>query len=102
MRILIIAICSWQPLGADTRSRCVDEWKETCIRKSDHAPSKFLPNIGRLVADVIEGKMPPELVKKFAVNRVHEHDATEPEVRMDPPAELVIDELCTPEDLLAA
>ena len=31
---------------------------------------KFLPVIGRLVADAIEGKLPDELVKKFAVDRV--------------------------------
>ncbi|KAI0682765.1 FAD dependent oxidoreductase [Cerioporus squamosus] len=68
---------------------------------SGHA-YKFLPNIGRLVADAIEGKLPPELVKKFAVNRLHEHDVTEPEVRLNPPAELILDELCTPEDLLPA
>jgi len=30
---------------------------------------KFLPVIGRLVADRIEGVMSPELMKKFAVNR---------------------------------
>ncbi|KAM5542918.1 hypothetical protein V8D89_003302 [Ganoderma adspersum] len=66
---------------------------------SGHA-FKFLPVIGRLVADAIEGKLPPELVKKFAANRVHEHDVTEPAVRLAPPADLVVDELCTPEDLL--
>ncbi|KAI1785219.1 FAD dependent oxidoreductase [Ganoderma leucocontextum] len=66
---------------------------------SGHA-FKFLPVIGRLVADAIEGKLPPELVKKFAPNRVHEHDVTEPVVRLAPPADLVMDELCTPEDLL--
>ncbi|KAL1723712.1 FAD dependent oxidoreductase [Schizophyllum commune] len=36
---------------------------------SGHA-YKFLPVIGRLVADAIEGKLPDELVKKFAVDRV--------------------------------
>ncbi|TBU41966.1 FAD dependent oxidoreductase [Dichomitus squalens] len=61
---------------------------------------KFLPVIGRLVADAIEGKLPPELVKKFAPGRAHEHDAIEPSIRLAPPANLVLDELCTPEDLL--
>ncbi len=63
---------------------------------------QFLPNIGRLVVDALEGKLLPELVKKFAVNRLHEHDVTEPEVRLNPPAELIVDELCTPDDLLPA
>ena len=31
---------------------------------------------------------------------MHEHDVTEPAVRLVPPADLVVDELCTPEDLL--
>ena len=50
----------------------------------------------------MEGKLSPELVKKFAVNRPHGHDAIEPEVRLNPPAELVVEELCTQEDLLPA
>ena len=90
-----------------------DFWVRTCIqglfisvRLSDYKAlhsrmlQQFLPNIGRLVADAIEGKLPPELMKKFAVNRLHEHDAKEPAVRLDPPADLILEELCTPEDLL--
>ena len=61
---------------------------------------QFLPVIGRLVADAIEGTLPPELVKKFAPGRLHEHDVIEPSIRLAPPAALLVDELCTPEDLL--
>ncbi|PIL33413.1 hypothetical protein GSI_04035 [Ganoderma sinense ZZ0214-1] len=67
---------------------------------SGHA-FKFLPVIGRLVADAVEGKLPPELVRKFAADRAHAHgDVTEPAIRLAPPADLLEDELCTPEDLL--
>ncbi|KAI0753075.1 FAD dependent oxidoreductase [Daedaleopsis nitida] len=66
---------------------------------SGHA-YKFLLTIGNLVADAIEGKLSPELKKKFAVNRLHERDANEPEIRLEPPATLVLEELCTAEDLL--
>ena len=59
-----------------------------------------MPVVGRLVADAIEGKLPPELVKKFEVGRVYDRDVSEPAVRAAPPADLVVEELCTPEDLL--
>ncbi|KAJ3519778.1 hypothetical protein NM688_g9253 [Phlebia brevispora] len=64
---------------------------------SGHA-YKFLPNIGRLVADAIEGVMEPELVKRFAVNRetnVHTLSRSN-----EPSKELDLNQLCTPDDLL--
>ena len=61
---------------------------------------QFLPVISRLVVDAIEGKLSPEVAQKFATNRLHEHNAMEPKIRQVPPAELVLDELCEPEDLL--
>ncbi|KAI0665651.1 FAD dependent oxidoreductase [Trametes maxima] len=68
---------------------------------SGHA-FKFLPTIGRLVADAIEGKLSSEVANKFAVNRIHtvQDSTVEPEIRCHPPAPLVVDELCGPADLL--
>ncbi|KAI0783071.1 FAD dependent oxidoreductase [Abortiporus biennis] len=65
---------------------------------SGHA-YKFLPNIGKLVADAIQGTLEPELVKKFALNR--EPNASIPHSRPgQQPQELKLDELSTPADLL--
>ncbi|KAJ3575067.1 hypothetical protein NP233_g1353 [Leucocoprinus birnbaumii] len=64
---------------------------------SGHA-YKFLPVIGRLVADLIEGSLEPNLVEKFAVNRVHGRvDGS----RSGAPTELDLNQLCSPRDLLA-
>ncbi|KAI0692103.1 FAD dependent oxidoreductase [Cytidiella melzeri] len=64
---------------------------------SGHA-FKFLPNIGRLVADAIEHKLEPELVRKFAVAR-----GRNPHVlsRDGVPARVLdLSDLCTEDDLL--
>ncbi|KAF8633404.1 hypothetical protein AX17_004575 [Amanita inopinata Kibby_2008] len=63
---------------------------------SGHA-YKFLPVIGRLVADVIQETLNSVLVKKFALDRVHVH--LDPS-RSGAALELKLDELCIPEDLL--
>ncbi|KAJ7106043.1 FAD dependent oxidoreductase [Mycena crocata] len=63
---------------------------------SGHA-YKFLPVLGRLVVDSIEGKLSPDLVAKFAVDRVPDRfDESRPGgvVR-----ELDLSQLCTPDDL---
>ena len=39
------------------------------VRQCSQPGPQFLPNIGRLVADRLEGKMPAETCKKFAVDR---------------------------------
>jgi sarcosine oxidase / L-pipecolate oxidase len=53
--------------------------------------------LGSLVADALEGKMDPELVKKFAVDRVFDHgDLSRP---AEKPHELLEQPLCTLEDL---
>ncbi|KAF7351164.1 DAO domain-containing protein [Mycena sanguinolenta] len=64
---------------------------------SGHA-YKFLPVIGRLVADAIEGKLGPELVNKFALDRTPNQFGE----RRDQLGrqELDLSQLCTPEDLL--
>ncbi|KAF8891769.1 FAD dependent oxidoreductase [Infundibulicybe gibba] len=64
---------------------------------SGHA-YKFLPVIGRLVADAVDGSLEPELVQKFALNR--EHTTTDAS-RVGRPVELELDNLCNPSDLLA-
>ncbi|KAJ7928452.1 hypothetical protein B0H13DRAFT_1967323 [Mycena leptocephala] len=56
----------------------------------------FLPVIGQLVADAIEGKLSPELVAKFALDRVPNQID---ESRRDTAQELDLSQLCTPEDL---
>lgn len=63
---------------------------------SGHA-YKFLPVIGRLVADSLTGKLSPELAAKFAINRVfQEGDNSRPSSVV---RELVESQLCTPDDL---
>jgi len=59
---------------------------------------KFLPVIGRLVADTIQGTLDPDLCDKFALDRQYtsRHDP-----RSGFPTELDLDELCIPTDLLA-
>ncbi|KAJ2979310.1 hypothetical protein NUW54_g11156 [Trametes sanguinea] len=68
------------------------------------ACAQFLPVLGRLVVDGIEGALPPDVANRFAVDRAHgpKDGTVEPEIRAHPPAQLVEDELCTPEDLLPA
>jgi len=63
---------------------------------SGHA-YKFLPVIGRLVADAIQGTMNAELVKKFALDRL-KNDV--PQSRPDDVRELNLQDLCTASDLL--
>lgn len=62
---------------------------------SGHA-YKFLPVIGRLVADLVEGTLEPTLVKKFAADRVHGRVDSS---RSGAPTELDLSQLCSPEDL---
>ncbi|KAF8161269.1 FAD dependent oxidoreductase [Crassisporium funariophilum] len=62
---------------------------------SGHA-YKFLPVIGRLVADIVEEKLDDVLVKKFAIDRTTlTHDASRSGTAM----KLDLDQLCSPEDL---
>ena len=64
---------------------------------SGHA-YKFLPVIGRLVADAIEGKLPDELVKKFAVDRVWGPPDLSREGYAQGPLEIDLEELATSAD----
>ncbi|KAF5380555.1 hypothetical protein D9615_004704 [Tricholomella constricta] len=65
---------------------------------SGHA-YKFLPVIGRLVADVIQGTLNPSLAAKFAIERQYTaNDDSRPGMSV---TELDVSQLCTPEDLLA-
>lgn len=60
---------------------------------------QFLPVIGRLVADSVEGKLDPLLVRKFAPDR----EIGQRELKTSRAlsvTELKEEELCTPEDLL--
>ncbi|EIN10043.1 hypothetical protein PUNSTDRAFT_66610, partial [Punctularia strigosozonata HHB-11173 SS5] len=70
---------------------------------SGHA-YKFLPVIGRLVADAVQGTMDPVLVKRFAVDRdILKEDRSRlssNESGLGGVQELTEDILCTPEDLL--
>ncbi|KAF9470006.1 FAD dependent oxidoreductase [Collybia nuda] len=62
---------------------------------SGHA-FKFLPVIGRLVADIIQGASDPSVVSKFALERnMSRLDSS----RCGTPTELNLGDLCTPEDL---
>ncbi|ESK93652.1 fructosyl amino acid oxidasesarcosine [Moniliophthora roreri MCA 2997] len=64
---------------------------------SGHA-FKFLPVIGRVVADVIQGSLSPDLARKFAVNRDFK-DIDKSREGFNVPKELIIDQLCVAEDL---
>ncbi|KAN0126262.1 FAD dependent oxidoreductase domain containing protein [Lactarius tabidus] len=64
---------------------------------SGHA-YKFLPVIGRIVTDAIEGTLDPAIAQKFAVDRRHTTlDLSRGTLK---PTDLVAEQLCTPEDLL--
>ncbi|KAH9067603.1 FAD dependent oxidoreductase [Lactarius vividus] len=64
---------------------------------SGHA-FKFLPIIGRIVADAIEGTLDPAIAQKFAVDRKH---TTLEQLRgILKPVDLATEQLCTPEDLI--
>jgi len=63
---------------------------------SGHA-YKFLPIIGRLVADLVEGKLDSELITKFAVER---RAAMPDPSRTGQAKRLNLNQLCTPEDLI--
>lgn len=69
-------------------------------KKLIQAP-QFLPNVGRIVLDILQDKADAAVVAKFAVNR-DVHNATQAE-RMEhiPPEELVLENLCGAEDLQA-
>lgn len=60
---------------------------------------KFLPNVGRIVVDILRGRADATTEAKFAVDRgLSEALNTE---RVDKyPEELVPEELCGPEDML--
>ena len=73
-------------------------YRGTKLSTTHAAISQFLPNIGRLVVDAIEDKLGLDLVKRFAIERVNNVHTLS---RSDEPAkELVLSELCNPEDLL--
>ncbi|KAF8995385.1 FAD dependent oxidoreductase [Cyathus striatus] len=61
---------------------------------------KFLPVIGQVVADLLEGKLAKELVNKFSVNRIHLHrdmlrsSGTHIEINLD--------EICSLDDFVAS
>lgn len=64
---------------------------------SGHA-YKFLPVIGRIVADAIEGTLDPAIAQKFAVDRKPTTvDLSRGKLK---PTDLATEQLCTPEDLL--
>ncbi|KAH7883202.1 FAD dependent oxidoreductase [Phlebopus sp. FC_14] len=65
---------------------------------SGHA-FKFLPNIGRLVADALEGKLDPAVAARFAVDR-DVSEARNDERVSQVTQELDVDELCRAEDMI--
>jgi len=63
---------------------------------SGHA-YKFLPVVGRLVADAIQGTLDSAIRDKFALDRQY---TSHHEIRLGGPTELDQEELCTTSDLL--
>jgi sarcosine oxidase/L-pipecolate oxidase len=67
----------------------------------EHEHFQFLPVLGRIVSDAIEGKLDPAIAKKFAVDRKNlSVDRCDPSRGPLRPVELTNESLCTPEDLL--
>ncbi|EEC00084.1 hypothetical protein MPER_00048, partial [Moniliophthora perniciosa FA553] len=64
---------------------------------SGHA-FKFLPVIGRVVADAIQGSLGPDVARKFAFDRDFKNPDKSRE-GLNVPKELIIDQLCGAEDL---
>ncbi|KAG6920182.1 hypothetical protein DXG01_004951 [Tephrocybe rancida] len=60
---------------------------------------KFLPVIGRLVADAVDGTIQPDVAAKFSIER--SYIGTDESRSGAPVVELDLDQLCTPEDLQA-
>ncbi|KAJ7691752.1 FAD dependent oxidoreductase [Mycena rosella] len=65
---------------------------------SGHA-FKFLPVMGRLVADAIEDRLSPDLVAKFAVDRISDHPDGSRAGGGRVARELDVSQMCKPEDL---
>ncbi|TFY82998.1 hypothetical protein EWM64_g1011, partial [Hericium alpestre] len=65
---------------------------------SGHA-YKFLPVLGELVADAIEGKLEPEVAKKFTIGRQFS-STDDSRINRTTVKNLTVDEFCEPEDLL--
>jgi sarcosine oxidase/L-pipecolate oxidase len=64
-------------------------------------PLQFLPVIGRIVSDAIEGRLEPAIAQKFAVDRKPRTvDRFDPSRGLLRPVDLNTEPLCTPEDLL--
>ena len=62
---------------------------------------QFLPVIGRIVSDAIEGKLEPAIAQKFAVDRKHwTVEGFDPSRGILKPVDLINEPFCTPEDLL--
>ena len=62
---------------------------------------QFLPVIGRIVSDAIEGKLDPAISQRFAVDRkANTLDRLELSHGRMRPVDLNTEPLCTPEDLL--
>ncbi|KAI0002175.1 FAD dependent oxidoreductase [Russula compacta] len=67
---------------------------------SGHA-YKFLPVIGRIVSDAIEGRLDPATARKFAVDRKHSTlDQLDSSRGSLGAVDIINESLCTPEDLL--
>jgi sarcosine oxidase/L-pipecolate oxidase len=62
---------------------------------------QFLPVLGHIVSDAIEGKLDPAVAQRFAVDRKHSTaDQFDPSRGLLRPVELTTESLCAPEDLL--
>jgi len=67
---------------------------------SGHA-YKFLPVLGRIVSDAIEGRLDPTIAQRFAVDRKYSTvDRLDPSRGHLRPVNLITVPLCAPEDLL--
>jgi sarcosine oxidase/L-pipecolate oxidase len=61
---------------------------------------QFLPVIGRIISDAIEGRLDPAISQKFAVDRKNTLDRFDHSRGLLRPVDLSDEQLCTPEDLL--
>jgi sarcosine oxidase / L-pipecolate oxidase len=71
------------------------------VTKAYHGTTwQFLPVIGGLVADAIQGVMDPVIAKRFAVDREITAADQRPARGFGAIQELMEEKLCTPQDLL--
>lgn len=104
----VLSVRLWPILGNLRKWPCLQGDPETIPHCASHLSRpilntslQFLPVIGRIVSDAIEGKLDPAISQRFAVDRkANALDRLELSHGRMRPVDLNTEPLCTPEDLL--